>query len=64
MKEEAQEPNSNTTSHPLIREQMEEMERGRLSHGKAGGDEWVALCWLFGDCCFPTTAADFMKYME
>lgn len=30
---EAQEPNSNTTSHPLIREQMEEMEGG-------GGVTW------------------------
>lgn len=55
--EEAQEPHSNTTSHPLIREQMEEMEGREVSHGKAAGDEWLALCWLFGGCWQPSAAA-------
>ena len=50
---EAQELNSNTTSHALIREQMEEMEGRKVSHGKAAGDEWIALCWLFGACWYP-----------
>lgn len=58
--EEAQEPNSNTTSHSLIREQMEEMEGGKVSHGKARGDEWVALCWLFGECCYSYNSSSFL----
>lgn len=63
--EEAQEPNSNTTSHPLIREQMEEMEGRKVSHGKAAIDEWLALCWLFGNRWYPTRAGTVsVKYLE
>lgn len=51
---EAQNPNSNTTSRRLIREQMEQIERKKVSDGKVAGDEWVAL--LFGCLLVPTSA--------
>lgn len=42
---------------PSNKEQMEEMEGRKVSHGTAAGDEWVALCWIFGECWYPTTKA-------